>query len=178
MPGAYPLAIFDPPVPLSDLDSWRWRRTFRCPDGTCARQRREARRHGRRVTGWQQLQRQLRTGGAPIGPAGRVDPEAPVIPGAAYFIVEKVWLARELTDLPDLPDGTLSFGLPEGAPDDPALRHARERHRTWHRAAPRCSAGAADWPKPPETLPLVVAAAWTAGRSNSRTRNRRGPSSW
>jgi len=32
-----------------------------------------------------------------------------------------VWLARELQRLADLPDGTLSFGLPEGARDDPGV---------------------------------------------------------
>ena len=117
----YPPAIFDHPVSLPELDRWHWRRRFKCPDATCARDRKQAGQRGRRVIGWQQIQKGLHQGGARMGPDGRVEPEAPIIPDAVYFIVEKVWLARELTDLPDLPEGTLSFGLPEGARDDPGI---------------------------------------------------------
>ncbi len=53
----YPSAIFDPPVPLPKLDSWHWRRKFRCPDPTCARDRAAAGQRGRRVLGWQQIQK-------------------------------------------------------------------------------------------------------------------------
>ena len=117
----YPPALFDRAVPLPELDSWHWRRRFKCPDATCERERKQAGQRGRRVIGWQQIQKQVRLGGARMGPDGRVEPGAIVIPDAVYFIVERVWLARELTDLPELPDGTLSFGLPEGARADPGI---------------------------------------------------------
>jgi hypothetical protein len=110
-------AIFDPPVPLPKLDSWHWRRRFKCPGDGCESSRRQAGQRGRRVLGWHQIGKQIRPGGARMGPDGRVEPGAPFIPEAVCFIVERVWPAHGLTALPDLPDGTLSFGLPEGARD-------------------------------------------------------------
>ncbi len=121
MMADYPPAIFDPPVPLPKLDTWHWRRKFRCPDATCESERTKVGRDGRRVLGWQQIQKQLHQGGAPMRPDGTVEPGAPIIPDEVYYVIERVWVANELTDLPDLPDGTLSFGLPEGARDDPGI---------------------------------------------------------
>ncbi len=107
---AYPRAVFDPPVRLPQLDSWHWRRKFRCPHPDCAHDREEAGQRGRRVIGWQQVRKWMHQGGS-------VRPDAPVVPPIVGYMVEKVWLARELTDLPDLPDGTLGFGLPAAARD-------------------------------------------------------------
>ena len=111
----YLLAVFDHPVPLPKLDSWHWRRRFRCPNPACARDRAAAGRRGCRVLGWQQIQKQVYVRGAPMRPAGTVEPGAPSVRDEVYYLIEKVWLANELKDLPDLPDGTRSFGLPEGA---------------------------------------------------------------
>ena len=114
----YPLAFFDPPVPLPKLDSWHWRRKFRCPDSVCVERRRQTGMRGRRVLGWQQIQKGMHVHGAPMRPDGTLEPGAPVVPDEVYFLIEKVWLANELKDLPDLPDGTRSFGLPEVARRD------------------------------------------------------------
>ena len=51
--------------------------------------------------------------------AGSVAPGAPSVAPVSGYLIEKVWLAQGLTSLPDLPDGALSFGLPEGARNDP-----------------------------------------------------------
>jgi hypothetical protein len=115
----YPLAFFDPPVPLPKLDSWHWRRRFRCPNPACARDRQQAGRRGRRVIGWQQIHKWVHVRGVPTRPDGTVEAEAPILPDEVGYLIEKVWLANELTDLPDLPDGTRSFGLPEGARGNP-----------------------------------------------------------
>jgi hypothetical protein len=50
-----------------------------------------------------------------------------MVPDEVYFLIEKVWLANELRNLPDLADGTGSFGLPDGArgnPDASSRAHA------------------------------------------------------
>ncbi len=60
-------------------------------------------------------------------PDGTVEAGAPIVPDEVGYLIEKVWLANELKDLPDLPDGTRSFGLPEGArgnPDASSRAHA------------------------------------------------------
>ncbi len=60
-------------------------------------------------------------------PDGTLEPGAAILPDEVYYLIEKVWLANELKDLPDLPDGTRSFGLPEGArgnPDASSRAHA------------------------------------------------------
>lgn len=106
----YPPAVLDPPVRLGQLDSWHWRRRFKCPDPTCERNRTKAGKRGRRVIGWQQIRKWMHQGGS-------VQPGAPIVPPIVGYLIEKVWLAYELKDLPDLADGTLSFGLPEGARD-------------------------------------------------------------
>jgi hypothetical protein len=108
----YPSAVFDPPVPLPKLDNWHWRRRFKCPDPTCAHERTTAGQRGRRVIDWQQIRKWTHEGGSVMSGAPSV---APVV----GYLLEKVWLAQGLTDLPDLADGTPSFGLPEGARDDP-----------------------------------------------------------
>ena len=106
----YPPAGFDRLVPLPKLDRWHWRRRFKCPDPSCAHERTTAGQRGRRVIGWQQIRKWTHEGGSVMSGAPSV---APVV----GYLIEKVWLAQGLTDLPDLPDGTLSFGLPEGARD-------------------------------------------------------------
>ena len=108
----YPSAVFDPPVPLPKLDNWHWRRKFKCPDATCERDRTEAGERGRRVIGWQQITRSMRQ-------SGSGEPGAPTVPLMVGYLIERVWLARELSGLPDLDDRTLSFGLPEGARGQP-----------------------------------------------------------
>jgi hypothetical protein len=108
----YPLAVCDPPVPLPKLDRWHWRRRFKCPDPTCAQERMRAGQRGRRVIGWQQIRKWTHEGGS-------VTSGAPSVAPVVGYLIEKVWLAQGLTDLPDLADGTLSFGLPEGARHDP-----------------------------------------------------------
>jgi hypothetical protein len=67
------------------------------------------------VLGWQQIQKGMHLHGAPMRPDGTLEPGAANIPDEVYFLIEKVWLANELKDLPDLLDGTRSFGLPERA---------------------------------------------------------------
>ena len=116
----YPPALYDAPVPLPKLDTWHWRRRFRCPNADCEHTRRQAGAHGRRVIGWQQIRKNVHDHGAPMRPDGTVAPGTPIRPPDVGFLMETVWLARELTDkVPALPDGTLAFGLPEGARDDP-----------------------------------------------------------
>jgi hypothetical protein len=110
--ASYPSAVFDPPLPLPKLDNWHWRRRFKCPDPTCAHERTTAGQRGRRVIGWQQIRKWTHGGGS-------VEPRAPSVAPVVGYLLEKVWLAQGLTDLPDLPDGTPSFGLPEGARGDP-----------------------------------------------------------
>lgn len=110
--ASYPPAVFDRPVPLPKIDAWHWRRRFKCPDPTCEHERTKAGRRGHRVLGWQQIRKWMHWGGS-------VAPGAPTVPPAVGYLIEKVWLANGLTDLPDLADGTLSFGLPEGAREDP-----------------------------------------------------------
>ena len=108
----FPLAIFDRPVPLPMFDSWHWRRRFKCPDSTCVHERTTAGQRGRRVIGWQQVRKWTHEGGS-------VTSGAPSVAPVSGYLIEKVWLGQGLTDLPGLPDGTLSFGLPEGARHDP-----------------------------------------------------------
>jgi hypothetical protein len=108
----YPLAVFDPPVPLPKLDNWHWRRRFKCPDLTCAQERARAGQRGHRVIGWQQIRKWTHDGGS-------VTSRAPIGAPIVGYLIEKVWLAQGLTDLQNLADGTPSFGLPEGARDDP-----------------------------------------------------------
>ncbi|HVA86808.1 MAG TPA: hypothetical protein VNF73_10900 [Candidatus Saccharimonadales bacterium] len=110
----YPLAIFDRPVPLPKLDHWHWRRRFTCPDPACEGERTAAGGRGRRVLGRQQIRKWTQQGGS-------VQPGAPIVAPTVGYLIEKVWLARELTDLANLADGRLSFGLPEGARDQPEL---------------------------------------------------------
>lgn len=119
--AAYPLAIYDPPVPLPRLSSWHWRRKFRCPNPTCARDRARAGQRGPRVLGWQQIFKWMRQGGARMGPDGTVEPGAPIVPPVVGYFIEKVWLAHELTDVPHPPDSTPTFELPKGARDDRSL---------------------------------------------------------
>ena len=108
----YPLAVFDRPVPLPKLDHWHWRRRFKCPNPACAGERTRAGGRGRRVLGWQQIRTVMHEDGS-------VEPGAPIVAPTVGYLIEKVELARGLTDLPDLADGRLSFGLPEGARDRP-----------------------------------------------------------
>ncbi len=140
----YPPAIFDPPVPLPKLSSWHWRRKFRCPDATCADERRQAGQHGRRVIGWQQVRKWMHVSGAPMRSDGTVEPGAPIIPDEVGYLIEKVWLARELKDLPDLPDGTRSFGLPEGARDAPGTASRAHAIAVLASAGPTLFAGTGD----------------------------------
>ncbi|MFI5258866.1 MAG: hypothetical protein ACHQ01_04565 [Candidatus Limnocylindrales bacterium] len=108
----YPLVVFDPPVPLPKLDRWHWRHRFRCPDPVCAHERARTGQRGRRVIGWQQIRKWTHT-------AGSVTSGAPSVAPVSGYLIEKVWLAQGLTDLSDLSDGMPSFGVPEGARDDP-----------------------------------------------------------
>ena len=110
--ASYPSAVFDRPAPLPALDGWHWRRRFTCPDSTCAHERTRAGQRGRRVIGWQQIRKWTHAGGS-------VTSGAPSVAPVSGYLIEKVWLAQGLTDLPDLRDGTPSFGLPEGARDHP-----------------------------------------------------------
>ena len=110
--ASYPSAVFDRPAPMPKLDSWHWRRRFKCPDSTCAQERTRAGQRGRRVLGWHQVRKWTHAGGS-------VTSGAPIVAPVVGYLIEKVWLAQGLKDLRDLQDGTLSFGLPEGARDHP-----------------------------------------------------------
>ncbi len=94
----YPLAIFGQPTPIESQLLHRWRRKFACPNSSCEQRRREVGARGRRTIGRQTLREYLD-------------------PAHGYRVsgygVERVELGRELIPLPVLPDGTLSFGLPE-----------------------------------------------------------------
>jgi hypothetical protein len=133
---------------------------------------------GRRVLGWQQIQKWMHVRGAPMRPDGTVEPEAAAIPDEVGYLIEKVWLANELRNLPDLPDGTRSFGLPEGArgnPDGSSRAHAisvlasagpalfqgsGDPYRARRHAAGRAGGGTGYWvialTHPKATRPFVV----------------------
>jgi hypothetical protein len=74
-----------------------WRRRILCADPVCEERRDKAGGRGRRQLGWQTIREYLN-------------------PDQGYSVtgygVERIELARELIPLADLPDGTLSFGLP------------------------------------------------------------------
>lgn len=95
--------IVDAPVPLSKLDSWHWRVKFRCPHAACRRDRAWGGQRGPRVIGWYLIRKSMDWRGT-----------------TSYF-VEKVRLDPHLKPGPDLPDGTPTFELPEGARDDAYL---------------------------------------------------------
>jgi hypothetical protein len=94
----YPAVRFEPFIVLPGrVGPGRFRRKFSCPNPACELERSKAGAHGRRRIGRQTV-------------AERIDPLA------GYTVVghalERVELGWELIDLPELPDGTLSFGLP------------------------------------------------------------------
>jgi hypothetical protein len=93
----YPAAIFEAFIILpGGAGPSRFRRKFSCPNLACEVARKAAGAAGRRRIGRQTI-------------TERIDPMAGY--AVVGYAIERVELGWELIDLPDLPGGTLSFGL-------------------------------------------------------------------
>lgn len=95
--AVYPQAVFGQLVLVKGRFIRSWRRRILCPNPSCQQQRTPGHRR-RRQLGWQTIRESL-------------DPQD--WSRVAGYRPDRVELGRELIPLPDLPDGTLSFGLPE-----------------------------------------------------------------
>jgi hypothetical protein len=94
----YPAAFFDAFSVLPGQGGpFRFRRKFSCPNPACEVARRAAGAGGRRRIGRQTV-------------TERIDPMAGY--AVVGYAVDRVDLGLELIPLPDVPGGTLSFGLP------------------------------------------------------------------
>lgn len=96
--GVYPLAVFGQLALLKGHHFRTWRRQFACPNPSCEQRRREVDARGLRRLGRQEIRESL-------------DPQD--WSRVSGYRLVRVELGRELIPLPDLPDGTLNFGLPE-----------------------------------------------------------------
>jgi hypothetical protein len=96
--AAYPPAVFGQLALREGRHFRSWRRRILCPNSNCQQQRRHVGARGRRQIGWQTIRESL-------------DPQD--WSRVVSYRPDRVELGRELIPLPTLPDGTLSFGLPE-----------------------------------------------------------------
>ena len=115
--------------------------------------------------------------GAPMRPDGTVEPGAAISPDEVDFLIEKVWLANELNDLPDLPDGTRPFGLPEGARGNPDASSRAHAISVLASAGPTPFQGERHPYRAIATMPVASVAARGTGSSPSPTPRRRSRSS-
>jgi hypothetical protein len=104
--AVYPLAVFGQLARREGHHFRTWRRKFGCPNPSCEQQRREAGARGLRWLGRQEIRESL-------------DPQD--WSRVSGYRLTRIELGRELIPLPDLPDGTLSFGLPESVRRQPPM---------------------------------------------------------
>ncbi len=116
-PAGYPLALFGQLVQLEGHLFRTWRRRILCPNPICEQRRKMSGARGRRQVGRQTIRETLDPRDWSLGAGYRVD---------------RVELGRDLIPLPDLPGGTLSFGLSESirrTPPTPGVPVRTPLHR-------------------------------------------------